>query len=118
MVRTLAGKRHSGTGEDSVVTELDLRRAMETLRDYAVVGLTVQMEESVRRFNLIMGIDNMEDMNDNGGGGGTRMACMDEFFGGRVNEGEQAVAAGGGGIKKLNSNPHPLVSSGNCVAQH
>ena len=115
MVRILAGKGHSGTGEDSVVTELDLRRAMETLRDYAVVGLTVQMEESVRRFNLIMGIENMEEMNDNGG---AKMACMDEFFRGRVNEREEAVIAGGGGMKKLNSNPHPLVSSGRGVAQH
>lgn len=91
MVRTLAGK-HTG----DLVTELDLRRAKETIRQYAVVGLTIEMEESIRRFNIIMGI-NTDKVNDDG----ARARCINEFFGGQVNM---------SGMKKLNSNPHPVVS--------
>lgn len=91
MVRTLAGK-HTG----DLVTELDLHRAKETIRQYAIVGLTIEMEESIRRFNIIMGI-NTDKVNDDG----ARVRCINEFFGGHVNM---------SGMKKLNSNPHPVVS--------
>jgi hypothetical protein len=107
LVRALAGK-HSG----DTVTELDLIRAKETTRQYIFVGLTDQMEESVRRFNTIMGIHDADAVVNEDG---TRV-CMDEFFG---KEGEEAVDGDGSGggrrrMKKLNSHPHPMVS--HCLA--
>ena len=104
LVRTLAGK-HTG----NAVTELDLYRAKETIRQYCAVGLTDAMEESVRRFNLIMGISTEDDVNYDG----NAKQCMDGFFGGSGNhagEKEAVGSGGGGGMKKLNSNPHPIVS--------
>ncbi len=90
VVKKLAGKMHD------TVTELDLRHAKELVRQYIVVGLTAEMEESIRRFNLIMG--KQYETND------ACRKCMDEFFGGTGGNG-----GGGGGMKIMNSNPHPMV---------
>lgn len=81
VVKRLAGK----TGE---ATEEDLRLAMNTVRQRFVVGLTDEMEESIRRFNTVMGVDEEDEY--------VRM-IMDKFFGGERS-------------KRINSNSHTEVS--------
>jgi hypothetical protein len=81
-VKFLAGK----TVGDSV-EEKDLQIAMTTLKERFVVGLTDQMEESFRRFFVLMGIDESNKKKDK---------CMAKLF--------------GEGAEKKNSNPHPEVS--------
>lgn len=70
------------------VTEKDLRLAKETLRSRFVVGLTEQMEESARRFNVVMGIDDAT-------AGRKHAMCMRAHFGKHE--------------KKVNANAHPEV---------
>ena len=82
MVRRLTGK----TFRDEV-SEVDLRRAMRTVKQRFVVGLTSEMAESVHRFNNVMGIDETTERNS---------ICMNDFF--------------GGDDGKKNANEHPLVS--------
>lgn len=84
MVKKLAGKKMN-----AAVGEEDLLLAMATLSQRFVVGLTNRMEESMRRFNVVLGIDEQETGN---------IRCMDEFFG----HGEQ----------RKNANPHPQVKKG------
>ncbi|KAL7482813.1 hypothetical protein ACHAW6_008472 [Cyclotella cf. meneghiniana] len=67
----------------------DLREAMKTLRRRFVVGLTDEMEESVRRFNRVMGIDEKSDK---------REKCMKLYFGDDAQ-------------KKMNAHSHPTVSA-------
>lgn len=78
---------------DAEVTEADLRVAQRTVSQRFVVGLMNQMEESIHRFNIVLGIDEMDEGN---------AECMDEFF--------------GHGMKKSNSNSHPKVSISNANA--
>ena len=73
-------------GRDDVVTETHLRLAQRTIANRLVVGLMEQMEESIHRFNIVLGIDETTDLN---------RGCMDEFF--------------GHGSKKSNSHSHPEV---------
>lgn len=80
-VKMLAGKKVRDP-----VDEHDLQIAMRTLKERFVVGLTDQMEESFRRFFVVMGID---ESNKN------RDKCVAKFF-------------GDDGLKK-NSNAHPEV---------
>ena len=83
MVKTLAGR-----GKDDVVTEADLSIAVRTIKLRFIVGLMNEMEESVHRFNVFMGIDESEE---------SIRVCMDQFF--------------GHGEKKENSNSHTEVSN-------
>lgn len=69
--------------------ERDLREAMRTLRKRFIVGLTDQMEESIRRFNIVMGVDYAS---------GENAECMNAYFGGEEE-------------KKENSHLHPKVCS-------
>jgi hypothetical protein len=69
--------------------ERDLREAMRTLRKRFVVGLTDQMEESIRRFNVVMGVDYSS---------GENAECLGTYFGGDEE-------------KKENSHSHPMVSN-------
>ena len=73
--------------------ERDVREAKRTLRKRFVVGLTEEMEESIRRFNVVMRIDysSLENEENN-----VKSECMNTYFG---NEEE----------KKENSHPHPNV---------
>lgn len=80
-------KSLSGRERYSYVTEDDLSVAIMTVRKRLIVGLTSQMEESIHRFNIFMGIDETEDIN---------RQCMDEYF--------------GHGVKKSNANSHPKVN--------
>ena len=80
-------KSLSGLGVRDVVSESDYRVAERTVRTRFFVGLMNQMEESIHRFNVVMGIDESKKIN---------RECMDKFF--------------GHGELKSNANPHPKVS--------
>mmetsp|Transcript_20585 Transcript_20585/g.31768 ORF Transcript_20585/g.31768 Transcript_20585/m.31768 type:complete len:356 (-) Transcript_20585:68-1135(-) len=84
MVKKLAGVKFHDTA-----TEAALRVAMRTLEKRFVVGLTDNMKESIRRFNIVMNIDLTSNRNQN---------CMRKFF--------------GHGTLKTNSNPHPKLEPG------
>ena len=81
MVKKLAGKLQRDTA-----TETDLQRAKTTIKRRFVVGLMQHMEESTRRFNTVIGIDEEEKK---------VRRCMDRYF--------------GKGDKKQNTNSHPKV---------
>lgn len=65
VVRKISGKRYGDT-----VTESDLILAKELVRQRFVVGLMGQMNESLRRFNIVLGVDEEEERVHN---------CMDQF---------------------------------------
>lgn len=87
-------KRLAGLGISGEATEVHLRSAMRTIKKRFVVGLTRQMEESVRRFNIVMGVDESEEGN---------RQCLDHFFHNSVD------------AKKHNSNSHPKVEPGSAT---
>ena len=80
------------------IDETDLMHAKAILRRRVVVGLMNQMEESVHRFNIVLGID--ESLENN-------RQCMNEYFG-------KSKDKSSGGVKNLNK--HPKVSSLNVYA--
>ena len=71
------------------ITDEHLQLAKQIVKEYFIVGLTNQMEESIYRFNNVMGITPEESK-----------ACMDEFFRGVSDDATTA---------KTNSNPHPVI---------
>ena len=87
MVKSLVGKPWS---QDA--TQEDLRVAIGTVRELVVVGLMSEMEESIHRFNIFMGIDETEATNDR---------CMRSYF--------------GHGVKKSNAHSHPKVRKFFCA---
>jgi len=89
MVKKLAGLEVNQTA-----TEDDMRMAMRTIRKRFIVGLMDKMEESIHRFNAVMGIN--ESVEDN-------RQCMDHFF-------HHAL-----GAKKHNSDSHPHVDPGSAA---
>ena len=96
MVRKLVGKSFA-----EPVDESDLIIAKELLRQRFIVGLMGEMEESIRRFNIALGIDEESERNKE---------CMVEFFGPK-----DVTTAGDDADKsrptdKKNSNKHPKVS--------
>lgn len=72
LVKKLAGKALSDEA-----TEEDLHMAMRTIKARFIVGLANKMEESVHRFNVVMGINDMEAGNQ---------VCMDHTKEVNVNE--------------------------------
>ena len=80
-------KSLAGLPPEAKVTDRHLGIAVRTVRARFIVGLMNQMEESIHRFNIFMGVDETEKVN---------RECMDEYF--------------GHGVKKSNSNSHPKVS--------
>ena len=62
LIRKLTGKYHGG-----------LEMAKRIVSNHFIVGLTDEMEESIHRFNIVMGINEQDEVNKR---------CMDEFFGG------------------------------------
>jgi len=90
LVKTLVGLDR----KSSVITEEDLSMAIRTMRHKIVIGLTDLMEESIHRFNVFMGV--------NEGQPGKR-ECMNQYF--------------GHGVKKYNSNRHPMVPKGSPAWQ-
>jgi len=73
IVKTLAGR--GGSNDEDL-----LQLAKRTLRKRFIVGLSDEMEESVHRFNAVLGID--EDNTDN-------RKCMDNFFNDSQDDKEQ-----------------------------
>ena len=71
MVQKLTGKAWTDR-----VGEKDLRVAKKILRDHVVVGLLDDVEESFRRFNIVLGIDERTERNER---------CMNEMFSSREN---------------------------------
>lgn len=99
MVHKLVNKRF---GEP--VSENDLIIAKELVRQRFIVGLMGEMEESIRRFNIVLGMD-VENNERN-------VQCMAEFFGQKeqtpaIQEGEEKTLAN---TDNKNSNKHPKVS--------
>eukprot|EP00984_Skeletonema_dohrnii_P025535 scaffold14716_cov119-Skeletonema_dohrnii-CCMP3373.AAC.4 len=86
MVKKLAGLKFH-----DIATEAALRVAMRTLEKRFVVGLTDNMKESIRRFNIVMNIDGKTQRSQ-------IRTCMRKFF--------------GHGTLKTNSNPHPKLEPG------
>mmetsp|Transcript_17000 Transcript_17000/g.36631 ORF Transcript_17000/g.36631 Transcript_17000/m.36631 type:complete len:362 (+) Transcript_17000:104-1189(+) len=84
MVKKLAGKRMNAH-----VSEEDLDIAMRTIKRRFIVGRMDEMEESIHRFNTVIGIDESEDESKK---------CMDKFF--------------GHDAEKKNTNSHPKVEEG------
>jgi len=84
-------KKLAGVGVGGTVTELHLRNAMRTIRKRFVVGLMDQMDESIHRFNILMGINELDEENQQ---------CMKHFFNDFL------------GSRKVTSNSHPKVVEG------
>jgi len=100
MVHKLVGKSF---GEK--VDETDLIVAKELVRQRFIVGLMDEMEESVRRFNIVLGVDESKERSQQ---------CMKEFgFGPKEENNISAVESDGGeksnATDKKNSNKHPKV---------
>lgn len=82
-------KKLAGLALEDTATEDDLRMAMRTIRKRFIVGLMHEMEESIHRFNVVLGIDETVPENQE---------CMDHFFHHSL------------GAKRHNSHEHPHVS--------
>lgn len=65
MVHKLVGKRFG-----DAVDEMDLIVAKELVRQRFIVGLMTEMNESIRRFNIVLGVDEESERGQQ---------CMDEF---------------------------------------
>ena len=84
MVRKLIGK----TFHDTVFFS-DLEVAKEIIRQRVLVGLVDQMEESVRRFNLLMGVDETDEQNQQ---------CINGYIGVSKEKGNDKSLSGQGGV--------------------
>lgn len=82
-------KKLAGKLQRDMATEEDLKVAKRTIKYYFIVGVMNQMEESVKRFNIVFGINDT-----------TADKCMESYFKPKES----------GEVKKRNSNPHPKVS--------
>jgi len=78
MVKKMAGK--------SNVSDEDLKSAIRTVKQRFIVGRMDKMEESIRRFNIVMGVDESEIKSSK---------CQDQFF--------------GHDAERKNTNSHPKV---------
>jgi hypothetical protein len=86
-------KKMAGIAANATATEAHLRVAMRTIEKRFIVGLMDQMEESVRRFNIVMGISETDE----------NKKCMDHFFHDSL------------GAKRHKSNSHPQVKKGSAT---
>ena len=86
-------KKLAGLRAKDTATEADLRLVQRVIRHYFVVGLTNRMEESIERFNTVLGIN--EDHY-------RYKTCMSHFS--NKNNSTKSAAASAG---KENYNPHP-----------
>lgn len=102
MVKKLLGKSYRDT-----IDETDLIIAKELVRQRFIVGLMGEMNESIRRFNIVLGVDE-EDTRNKG--------CMEEFdlLGGReekeTDKERKLDEVKTHSTDKKNSNKHPKVS--------
>ena len=95
-VKTLAGK-----GQMDIVTVADLELAKRTVKSYIIVGLMNEMQETVRRFNIVLGIDTEH--------GGRNARCRGEFFPREQPKTEEETSEENNWKFKTNSNSHPKV---------
>ena len=95
IVKKIMGKKLSDT-----VDMDDLIIAKEIIRRFFVVGIMVDMAESVRRFNIVLGVDYASERGQQ---------CMQQYFaptnGRRRLQEEKAK-------NDMNSNPHPKILEG------
>lgn len=85
----------------------DLVLAKEIVRRRFIVGLMNDMEESIRRFNIILGLDLTNERGQQ---------CMNDYFGPK----DEKKANGDlktKGNDSMNSNPHPKVVAGSSEYQ-
>jgi hypothetical protein len=85
-------KKLAGYSQTHPLTAVELELAKTTLRERFIIGRMDQFEESIHRFNTIMGIDENEKR---------IRFCMDRFF--------------SKDDRKTNSNPHPRVSAARFI---
>lgn len=107
MVRKLVGKKFGDS-----VDEMDLIIAKELVRQRFIVGLMDEMVESIRRFNIVLGVDESSDRSQQ---------CMEEFGLIAPEDVTPAISAVGDGsgeeskthaAVKKNSNQHPKFVQG------
>lgn len=112
MVKKIIGKRLADT-----VDMGDLIIAKEIVRRRFIVGLMSKMEESIRRFNVILGMDESNEKNE---------MCMEQFFGTHENEkasneseekhdaeeSNRNIEDKAKSSNNMNSNSHPKVLEG------
>jgi len=104
IVKKIAGKKLS-----EVADITDLVTAKEIIRRHFIVGLMNEMEESLRRFNIFLGLDYSGEQGQ---------ICKEQFFGSSNNELEVSSDVGAhkgtsaGPNDNKNSNPHPKVAEG------
>lgn len=101
IVKKIVGKKLN-----EMVDITDLVMAKEIIRRYFVVGLMNDMEESLRRFNIVLGLDYSGEQGQ---------LCKEQILG--SSSGEGTTHHGGGSVKggandNKNSNPHPKVVEG------
>jgi hypothetical protein len=101
IVKKIVGKKLN-----EMVDITDLVTAKEIIRRNFIVGLMNEMEESLRRFNIVVGLDYTGEQGQ---------MCKDQFFG-SSSENEVKSDAGAqhrrtekGANDNKNSNPHPKV---------
>jgi len=107
MVRKLVGKKFGDS-----VDEMDLIIAKELVRQRFIVGLMDEMVESIRRFNIVLGVDESSDRSQQ---------CMEDFGLLAPEDVTPAISAVGEGsgeeskthaTDKKNSNKHPKFVQG------
>lgn len=86
-------KKLAGLRAKDNATEADLRLVQRVIKRYFVVGLTNKMEESIERFNTVLGINDDHYR---------YKSCMSYFNNNSTKKSSAAASAG-----KENSNPHP-----------
>ena len=97
-MKKLAGKTPFDTA-----TEEDLELAKRTIELYFVIGLTDHLEESIKRFNVFLGVEGDGDVMDNDE---RNEMCINSSF--PADEKMKLYTN-----EETNSNPHPKVSASN-----
>jgi len=103
IVKKIVGKKLGETADIG-----DLVTAKEIIRRRFIVGLMNDMEESIRRFNVVLGVDYT---------GERGQQCMGQYFGSNDKKEVPANANGADDGKSkaandMNSNPHPKILEG------
>mmetsp|Transcript_9698 Transcript_9698/g.21031 ORF Transcript_9698/g.21031 Transcript_9698/m.21031 type:complete len:427 (+) Transcript_9698:297-1577(+) len=94
LVKKIMGKK---LGDHAKIGDLII--AKEIVRRRFIVGLMNDMDESIRRFNIVLGLDYANERGQQ---------CREEYFGSKDHRRLQDDAAG----SAVNSNPHPKVLEG------
>lgn len=102
IVKKIVGKKLSEAADIG-----DLVTAKEIVRRRFVVGLMNDMEESIRRFNVVLGLHHMDERGQ---------LCMEQYFHSKDTMGVNVDAGSDEGKTRaandMNSNPHPKVLEG------